>query len=121
MARPAPRKIPRRYLEARERYPAVLEAYERFGAALEKAGPLSRREQRLVKLGLAFGAKMEGASHSAVRKGLDAGLTPHDLEHAALLAMNSLGFSSGMTCLCWVRDITESSGKPSRKRERKPS
>lgn len=117
----APRKIPQRYLEARKQYPAVLKSYERFGAALEKAGPLSRREQRLVKLGLAFGAKMEGASHSAVRKGLDVGLTPEELEHTALLAMNSLGFSTGMTCLCWVRDVTESSENASTKRIRKPS
>lgn len=107
------KKLPKRYTLAKTRHPAVLETYERFSAALEKAGPLTRRDQRLVKLGLAFGAKLEGASHSAVRKGLDAGLTPREMEHAALLAMNTLGFSTGMTCLCWVEDIT---GKPARKR-----
>jgi alkylhydroperoxidase/carboxymuconolactone decarboxylase family protein YurZ len=103
--------LPSRYVEAQKQYPGVLAAYERFGRALEKAGSLSKRDQRLVKLGLAFGARLEGASHSAVRKGLDAGLKPQEMEHAAMLAMSTLGFSHGMTCLCWVQDVTQKGGK----------
>ncbi|GMV82529.1 MAG: hypothetical protein AMXMBFR7_37130 [Planctomycetota bacterium] len=108
--------LPRRYLEAQTRFPRVLEAYEQFGKALETAGPLSKRDQRLVKLGLAFGAKLEGASHSAVRKGMDVGLAPRELEHAALLAMTTLGFAHGMTCLCWVQDVSQKSAKGKRVR-----
>lgn len=110
--------LPMRYVDAQRRYPGVLAAYERFGLALEKAGPLSKRDQRLVKLGLAFGAKLEGASHSAVRKGLDAGLAPREMEHAAMLAMSTLGFSHGMTCLCWVQDVTQKNGKKARSARR---
>ena len=97
---------PSRYQEAKARYPEVLSSYESFGAAIERAGPLSRREQRLVKLGLAFGARMEGAAHSAVRKALDAGLSPEELEHAALLSMSTLGFPNGIAFLGWVEDVT---------------
>ncbi|MBE7463081.1 MAG: carboxymuconolactone decarboxylase family protein [Planctomycetes bacterium] len=110
--------LPRRYMEAQSRFPRVLEAYEQFGKALESAGPLNKREQRLVKLGLAFGAKLEGASHSAVRKGMDVGLAPRELEHAALLAMTTLGFAHGMTCLCWVQDVTQKSVSVKGKRAR---
>ena len=99
--------IPSRYREAQLRFPEILSAYERLGKALEVAGPLSKREQRLVKLGLAFGARMEGASHAAVRKALDAGLKPPEIEHAALLAMSTLGFPSGMMFLSWVEDVVE--------------
>jgi len=109
MARTAS-KPPSRYEQARAAYPEVVERFEAFGKAIEAAGPLSKREQRLVKLGLAFGARLEGASHAAVRKALDVGCTPAELEHAALLAMTSLGFSVGVTSLCWVQDETESRG-----------
>jgi len=103
--------LPSRYLEARKRYPKVLKAYESFGKALEGAGPLSTREQRLVKLGLAFGARMEGAAHSGVRKALEAGLKPAEIEHAALLAMTTMGFPNGMAFLGWVRDVVDKKPK----------
>lgn len=98
-------KPPGAYREAKAKYPEVLEAYEAFGAALSKAGPLNEREQRLVKLGLAFGARMEGAAHSAVRKARDAGVTPDEIRHAALLAMNTMGFANGMAFLHWANDV----------------
>lgn len=101
-------ELPSRYREAQARFPGVLSSYENFGKAIERAGTLSRREQRLVKLGLAFGARMEGAAHAAVRKALEAGLAPAEIEHAALLAMSTLGFPNGMMFLSWVEDVVES-------------
>jgi len=111
-------KPPSTYEQARAAYPEVVKQFEAFGKAIETAGPLNKREQRLVKLGLAFGARLEGASHSAVRKALDVGCTPAELEHAAILAMTGLGFSVGVTCLCWVQDETKRLGA-SRKGGRK--
>jgi len=98
-------KPPRRYQAVKERFPGVVAGYEAFGKAIEGAGPLSVREQRLVKLGLAFGARMEGAAHAAVRKALDAGLTREDVAHAAMLGMSSMGFPNGMTFLGWAEDV----------------
>ena len=97
-------KPPSHYREFKERFPQVVEGYEQFGKALSKAGPLSLREQRLVKLGIAFGARMEGAAHAGVRKACDAELTKGEIEHVALLAMNTMGFPNGMTFLSWIQD-----------------
>src|SRR5437868_7501406 len=88
--------LPAPFLRVRGEYPAVIRAYQRYAAAIESAGPLSRREQRLVKLGLCFGCRSEGASHSAVRKALEAGLSPAEIRHAALLAMTTIGFPNAM-------------------------
>jgi len=107
---PKPRKgdkLPGFFLKVKGQYPKVLDAYNGFAKAAEAAGPLSRREQRLVKLGLAFGARMEGGAHSAVRKALSAGLSPAEIEHAALLAMTTIGFPNAMACLSWVKDIVD--------------
>ncbi len=108
-------KPPARYLEVRKRHPKLLAAYEGFARACEEAGPLNKREQRLVKLGLAFGAQMEGAAHAAVRKGLEAGLQKADLRHAAFLSMSTVGFPNGMKFMAWIEDVLEP-GKPAKKR-----
>ena len=101
------RKVPASFRRAQAEFPAVLKAYEEFARATERTGPLSKREQRLVKLGLTFGARMEGGAHSAIRKALEAGLSPADIKHAALLAMPTIGFPNAMACMSWVRDIVD--------------
>ncbi len=61
-------KLPSRYLAFFDRYPEIGNAYRDIGAAVSEAGPLDRKTQALVKLGVAIGARMEGAVHSHVRK-----------------------------------------------------
>ncbi len=48
---------------------------------------------------------MEGAAHSHVRRALEAGATPDELRHAALLALTTLGFPNMMKGLMWVEDV----------------
>jgi alkylhydroperoxidase/carboxymuconolactone decarboxylase family protein YurZ len=104
-------KVPGFFRGVKAEYPDIIQSYEDFARATENVGPLSKREQRLVKLGLTFGAHMEGGAHSAVRKALDAGLTPEEIKHAALLGMTTIGFPNAMACLAWVKDIVEAAPK----------
>jgi len=104
-------KLPGFYRRAQSEFPDVLKAYEQLAGATEAAGTLTKREQRLVKLGLVFGAKMEGGAHSAVRKALEAGLTPDEIKQAALLAIPTIGFPNAMACLSWVKDVVDSDKK----------
>jgi 4-carboxymuconolactone decarboxylase len=101
------RKVPGFFRRAQAEFPEVIKAYEEFARATERSGPLNKREQRLVKLGLTFGARMEGGAHSAVRKALEAGLSPAEIKHAALLAMPTIGFPNAMACMSWVKDIVD--------------
>jgi alkylhydroperoxidase/carboxymuconolactone decarboxylase family protein YurZ len=101
------REIPERFTQFADRHPEIARAYEQLGAACHLAGPLPRKERALIKLGIAMGAWLEGAVHSHVRKALEAGATPGEIRHAALLALPTIGFPSTMAALTWIDDILE--------------
>jgi len=99
------REIPGTYRRFRQKYPDVARHYEALGDALTQAGPLDERTARLVKLAIAVGYQQEGAVHSAVRKGLEAGLTPDEMRQVALLAITTIGFAAAMAAYTWIEDI----------------
>ena len=76
------------------------------------AGPLDAKSVALVKLALALGSELEGGTHSAVRKALDAGCTREELLHVSLLATTTMGFPAMMRGRSWVLDVVD--GKPDR-------
>jgi hypothetical protein len=55
-------------------YPAVMEAFRGLAERLHEAGPLSARERRLAKLGIAIGRESEGGVRSHARKALAEGI-----------------------------------------------
>jgi len=87
----------------------VGQAYRELGDAVFESGPLNAKTQALVKLGVAVGARMEGAVHSHVRKCREAGVTPDEIRHAILQATTTLGFPNMMAALSWADDILEKS------------
>ena len=78
--------IPKAYTDFKQAQPDLVGAYETLGDACRSAGPLDAKTLALVKLGIAVGAGLEGAAHSAVRKALHAGCSADECEHAAILA-----------------------------------
>lgn len=90
---------------ARE-HPEVWEAFNRLGDAVTQAGPLDAKSERLVKLAIAVGARLEGAVHSHVRRGLAVGLTREELRQVALLAINTIGWPSAVAALSWIEDAS---------------
>jgi alkylhydroperoxidase/carboxymuconolactone decarboxylase family protein YurZ len=93
--------------EFAEQYPDVWDAYADLGQASAEAGPLDGETKRLVKLALAIGSQSEGAVHYHVRRGLDEGLDPETLKHAAVLAIPTVGFPKAIAALTWIEDVTE--------------
>jgi 4-carboxymuconolactone decarboxylase len=98
-------KIPDRFLSGRAANPEIAEAFEALGRIVHETGPLSERERRLVKLGIAIGVNTEGAVHSAVRHALDGGCTPEDLAHAARLGITTLGWPRTSAAMSWIEDL----------------
>ena len=92
------------YRDFKSRYPAVVEAYEKLGKACHLHGPLEPKTRELVKLGIAIGAGLEGATHAHVRLGLQAGASPDEIRHAGLLATTTLGFPSTMRAMRWIEE-----------------
>jgi alkylhydroperoxidase/carboxymuconolactone decarboxylase family protein YurZ len=98
-------------------HPEIWEAYTQLGERCAEAGPLDRRESRLVKIALAAGAASEGALHSHVRRGLAEGLPSGDIRHIALLAIPTLGLPAAVRAMTWMDDIL--SGPPEQRGRRK--
>jgi hypothetical protein len=55
-------------------YADVMDAYRTLAERLHEAGPLSARERRLAKLGIAAGRESEGGVRSHARKALAEGI-----------------------------------------------
>ncbi len=102
--------LPSIYLRFRSDYPAVVTALDGLGEAVDAAGPLDERVQRLVKLGLAIGGAAEGAVRSNARKALAAGATPEEVRHVALLAVTTCGFPTAIAGIGWIDEVLTAAG-----------
>ncbi len=98
-------EVPGRFKEFMKKYPAVANAYSALGDASLNAGPLDAKTRALVKLGMAIGMRHEGATHSQVRKAIEAGATPEEVRHAALLGVTTMGFPCTVAPMSWVEDV----------------
>ena len=101
------KKLPSAYRRFAGDHPRVIQAYEALGDATLGEGPLDRKVAELVKIGLAVGARLEGAVHSHVRRARDAGATPDEIRHAIRLATTTLGFPTMMAALAWANDVLD--------------
>jgi alkylhydroperoxidase/carboxymuconolactone decarboxylase family protein YurZ len=103
-------KLPEHFKRFRTDQPEIYEAFEELGRRLHESGPLSERERRLVKLGIAIGLGMEGGVHSAVRFARAGGCTPEDVTHVARLAITTIGWPSALAAMSWVQDLLDDAG-----------
>ena len=87
------------------RHPEVWSAYSALGEACAKAGPLTDRERRLVKLALAIGAGSEGATPSHARRARGEGLDAAAIRQTALLGIGVLGFPRAVAAATWIDDV----------------
>jgi len=97
--------LPAPFTHIRETYPEVATAYDALGDAIHKAGPLDDRTRQLIKLAMAVGAQLEGATHSHVRRALEMGISPDEIRHVVLLAITTLGFPSTVAAYTWIGDV----------------
>ncbi|MER3524766.1 MAG: carboxymuconolactone decarboxylase family protein [Ignavibacteria bacterium] len=107
---------PKRFEKFSADYPKVVAAYDSFGSAVHKAGPLDEKTRALIKIGISTGARLEGAVHSHVRKALDVGATPEEIRHAVLLELPTIGLPSMMAAMSWIED-TLGGKRPRRKKK----
>lgn len=104
--------LPRVYRDLRAESPEVAKAYDALGDACRRAGSLSAREQRLVKLGIAIGLSSEGGVRSHVRRGLNEGISEADLLHAITIAIPTAGFPATAAAHQWAREVMDSPTEP---------
>jgi len=95
--------LPKPYQAFRIDYPSVYAAYEALGAAVSNAGPLDAKTRELIKLGMAAANGSETGVESHTHRALEANATVHEIEHAVMLGINTLGFSTMMAALTWAK------------------
>jgi len=99
--------LPRVYRDLRADHPDLAAAYDALGHACRTAGPLSERDQRLVKLGIAVGLSSEGGVRSHVRRGLAEGLTRDELLHAIVIAIPTAGYPATAAAYRWATSVLD--------------
>ena len=98
-------KLPKHFTDFVETYPAVGKAYSDLGKAVSGAGPLDKKTQLLIKVGMSIASGLEGGTHSNARKALEAGASADELRHTAILGLTTLGFPGMMKGLAWIEDV----------------
>jgi AhpD family alkylhydroperoxidase len=117
-------KLPGRYEDFRDEFPAIARAYDDLGNLTAEAGPLDEKTVQLVKLGMALASGQEGAVHSHARRALQAGANRDEIRHAGLLGLTTLGFPCMMRGLAWIDDVAgagRGKGKSGRRAARRRS
>lgn len=103
-------QLPKPYQQFGEQHPAVYAAYEALGAAAANSGPLDTRTRELIKLGMAAANGSESGVQSHTYRALEAGATADEIQHALILGINTLGFSTMMAALTWAKQAI--AGRP---------
>lgn len=98
-------------------YPKVWACFEALANQCHKEGPLDNKARRLVKLGIALGAGLQGGVHAQVRNALAEGITAAEVHHVVLLGLTTIGFPATMAALTWIDDIPRKSRRASKKRK----
>lgn len=98
-------KLPGPFEKFTKEFPKVFEGYDAMGKAAHAGCPLDAKTRELIKLGMSIGARLEGATHSHVRKALAVGATAKEIRHATVLAISTLGLPTTVMALTWVDDV----------------
>ena len=97
--------LPDVYVDFRSRFPTVATGLDALACEIDTAGILDTRTARLVKLGMAVASQSQGAVRSNVRKALDAGAEPAEIEHVILLALTTSGLPTVIAAWQWAQDV----------------
>ena len=99
--------LPAPYIKFQERYPELAADFEALGRKCRDLGPLGGRDVLLVKLGMAVATGSRGGIKSQARRGLEAGLSPAEVRHAALLALPTIGFPAMVAAMGWIDEALD--------------
>jgi AhpD family alkylhydroperoxidase len=94
-----------------EQHSEIADAYRKVGDLCAQAGPVDRKTQHLIQLGVSIGAASKGAVRSHVRRAMDAGASPEEVVQAVLLSATIVGFPQMIAAYGWVREVLYATGE----------
>jgi len=105
------RYSPKYYEELKKRFPKVAASFDKLAQNCSQAGPLDKKTQHLVKLGIAIGIGSEGDVQNLATQALAEGISPDELRHAVLLSVTTAGFPMMIASTQWVEEIIAKKAK----------
>ena len=103
--------LPDKYKNFSLEYPEIFQLYKDLGTKVRESGPLDKKAQNLIKLGIAVGSNSRGGVMSHTRKALKSGSTKEEVKHAILLSLSTTGFPAMIAALNWANEVLEKDGK----------
>jgi 4-carboxymuconolactone decarboxylase len=97
--------LPEIYKDFKKQFPKVAAAYDALADVCNKQGPLDKKCQRLIKLGIAIGINSEGAVRSHARQAMEEGISADEVRHAVLMATTTAGFPTMIAAMKWVEEV----------------
>ena len=102
-------KLPKTFVRFARRFPKLAAAHQSMGSAADE-GPLDKKTQHLIKIGICLGAGLESAMRSHTRRAIQAGATEAELEQAVMLGMTTCGFPRTVAAWAWVQEQLQRAG-----------
>ncbi|MEI8194690.1 MAG: carboxymuconolactone decarboxylase family protein [Phycisphaerae bacterium] len=100
----APRgEVPKTFQAFVAKFPALGQAHQEIGSAVDQIGPLDAKTRALIKIGICVGGGLESALRSHVRRAQEAGASEIEIEQAILLGMNTVGFPRTVAAWSWAQ------------------
>lgn len=101
--------LPKVYEKFSSQFPKVFKDFRQLGKTCREAGPLAKKYQDLVNLGIAIGANSRGAVMSQTRKALESGASKEEIAHVLLLSLTTIGFPNMIAAMGWMDEVLEGS------------
>ena len=101
--------LPKIYEKFSSKFPNVFKDFRQLGKTCREAGPLAKKDQDLVNLGIAIGANSRGAVMSQTRKALESGASKEEIAHVLLLSLTTIGFPNMIAAMGWMDEVLEGS------------
>jgi len=101
--------LPKIYEKFSGKFPDIFKDFQQLGKTCRESGPLDKKCQDLINLGIAIGANSRGAVMSQTRKAMESGATKDEILHAVLLSLTTTGFPKMIAAMGWVDEVFEDS------------
>lgn len=100
-------KLPKHYVNIREKFPEYGAALGNLGESIRNAGPLDEKTVQLIQLAASTAIRSEGGVHSHARRALENGASEDELYQTVLLLTSTIGFPNVAAAISWVNDIVD--------------
>lgn len=88
-----------------EEHGEIADAHQRVGSLCAQAGPIDRKTQHLIQLGISIGTGSKGGVRSHARRAIEAGATKQEIVQTVLMSSTIIGFPAMIAAYGWILEV----------------